>query len=194
MTEPATERRDWTLAYILGAAVAAFAVLAVATAPVSALLGDSAFAIPSALHGVSSILYVIVATMLAYLAYQMYVGRLERYREARFLSLAAVFLSSFTILLGNWIYIAYRDVEGPRAYFLENEPAVHTVFFESKEFLALFTLPLSVAAAYMLLKHRHALHDMPRERQATAILLVLSWLLLVVVFGLGAAITKLRSV
>jgi hypothetical protein len=56
-------------------------------------------------------------------------------------------LAFLTIVFGNWIYIADRanTPDSPRSYFLAKMPDVHKVFFEFKEYVALFPLPLSVA-------------------------------------------------
>lgn len=193
---PSTTRSkpDWTLAYWVAGAVALTALLALVTAPMADLLGDSEYAIPAALHGVASLVYVIVATVLAYLAYLLYADRLEAYHDLKILSLLSAAFSALTILFGNWIYIYYRATGGPRAYFLETNPPVHEFFFEFKEYLALFTLPLSVAAASIIVREGPHLRARPLTRQVVAVLLVLAWVFLLVVFGLGAAITKLRSV
>lgn len=187
-------RPDWNLVYILIAAVGAVALLALITAPVAALLGDSQYAIPATLHGVSAILYVIVATVAAYLGYRLYVGRLTAYHDLRILSGLNSFFSLLTVLFGNWIYIYYRAKGGPRTYFLENNPEVHEIFFEFKEFVALFTVPLSFAAFFILWLEKDRLRDKKFLREAVAALLVLSWIYLMLAFGLGAAITKLRGV
>lgn len=185
---------DWTLAYIAIAAVGLVALLAMVTTPVAALLGDSEYAIPSTLHGISAMLYVIVSTAGLYMAFLLYTGRLEAYRDMRIIAGLQAFLSLVTILFGNWIYIYYRATEGPRSYFLENDPALHQIFFEFKEFIALFTLPLATAAAFIAWRERDGLRDDARMRQALAILLALAWTCLMLAFGLGAAITKIRSV
>ena len=57
-----------------------------------------------------------------------------------------------TIMFGNWIYIFYQASTGPRAYFLENFPEIHKVFFEFKEFVALFTLLLVGLVALVFMK------------------------------------------
>ncbi len=170
------------------------ALLAIVTFPIAELLGDSRYAIPAALHGVSSILYVIIATVLAYMAYLLYTDRLERYHDLTILSELAALFSFVTIVFGNWIYIYYRQSGGPKTFFMENQPAIHQFFFEFKEFVALFTLPLAVATALIIRREGAHLRSRPLTRQAVAVLLVLAWLFLLVAFGLGAAVTKLRSV
>lgn len=197
MEEPAPaamRRTDWTLAYFLAAGVALAALAAMATAPVSDLLGDSRYAVPSTLHGISAMLYVIIATVVAYLGYLLYVGRLRAYRDLRILAGLSALFSLVTVMFGNWIYIYYRAPAGPRSYFLENQATLHEIFFEFKEFVALFTLPLTVAASFILWRERESLQENPRLRQAVGAMLILGWLYLMLTFGLGAAITKLRSV
>lgn len=185
------------LLYLLGATVGAAALIALVTSPVAVLLGDSKHAIPGALHGVTAILYVIVATISAYMAYRLYFGRLEDLRDLRIVASLNACLSLLTIIFGNWIYIYYRAKgDSPREYFLEDaarEP-IHEIFFEFKEFLALFTLPLSIAAAYILLRERDDVKRRKWLHQIVAVLLVAAWAALMLTFGLGAAITKLRSV
>jgi hypothetical protein len=188
------KRVSWTLAYVAAAAVGVVSLLALLTAPVADILGDSEYTIPATLHGVSAMIYVIVATVCAYLGYRLYTGRLTEYHDLRILAALQAFFSSITILFGNWIYIYYRAAAGPRTYFLENAPEVHEIFFEFKEFVALFTLPLALAAAFVLLRERDGLRNDTRMRQAVGVLLILAWAFLMITFGLGAAITKIRSV
>jgi uncharacterized membrane protein len=158
----AARRIDWTLAYVLAGAVGVVALAALVTSPVTALLGDSSYAVPSTLHGVTAILHVLAATVTVYLAVLMYTGRLEAYRDLRILAALSAFLSLVTI--------------------------------EFKEFIALFTLPLSVAVAFVLWTHGDELKERQNLRQATAVALVASWACLMLAFGLGAAIMRLRSV
>jgi hypothetical protein len=189
-----TTKPNWTLAYVVAGAVAVVALLALLTAPIADLLGDSQYAIPAALHGISAIVYLIVATVLAYLGYLLYTDRLRSYHDLRVLAVLAAGFSFITILFGNWIYIYYRATGGPRSFFLETNPAAHEFFFEFKEFVALFTLPLTVAAAAIVLREGEHLRSRPLTRQAVAVLLELAWVFLLLAFGLGAAVTKLRSV
>lgn len=192
--EQSKKGTSWSLAYFLAAAVGFVAILAMATAPVAALLGDSRYAIPATLHGAAAILYVIAATVAAYLGYRLFIGRLHALVDLRILAGLSAFFSLVTILFGNWIYIYYRATEGPRTYFLENSPEVHQVFFEFKEFIALFTLPLASAAAFVLWRERDSILAQRGLRRAVAAFLGLSWAYLMLAFGLGAAITKLRAV
>lgn len=185
---------DWTLASLVAAGLALVAAIALLTGPAVVLLGESPHAVAAALHGTVAAVQLIVATVCAYLAYILYVGNLERLRDLRILSTVQAVLALGTIVLGNWIYVAYRAVGGPRTRFLETRPEIHQVFFEFKEYIALFTLPLAAAAAFVLRHRGDAIRDEPALRQVVAVLLGLSWVALLVAFGLGAAITKLGSV
>lgn len=187
-------KRDWTLAYFLAGGIGIVTILAMVTAPVAALLGDSKYAVPSSLHGLSAMIYVIVSTVLAYLGYRLYKGELTAYNDLRMLSGLNALFSLATIMFGNWIYIFYRAKAGPRTYFLENLPEIHKIFFEFKEFVALFTLPIAVAAAYILWNEKDNIKERVAIRQVVAALLVMSWVYLMLAFGLGAAITKLKGV
>jgi hypothetical protein len=99
------------------------------------------------------------------------------------------------VLFGNWIYIAYRAPvpSSPRSYFLETMPVIHEIFFEFKEFMALFTLPLAVGAAFVIWYYGDQLRVRPAIRNLLAATLVLVFFYFMVTFGLGAAITKLRA-
>lgn len=185
---------DWRLAYGLAAGVGVVALAALVTAPVAALLGDSRFAVPSALHGLSGFLLLIVSTVAAYLALRLYAGRLRAYEDLQALSLLAAFLALVTVLFGNLVYIYYRAPEGPRAYFLETEPDLHRVFFVFKQFAGLCGFTLAVVGAYGVRQGGPRIVERPAERQVAAALLWLSWGFLVIAFGLGAAITRIRGV
>ena len=77
--------------------------------------------------------------------------------------------------------------------FLNTSPAVHKIFFEFKEYIALFALPLAVAAAFILLYYNTDVLRRPWLRYSVAVLLGLVFFTVMVAFGLGAAITKLQA-
>ena len=109
-------------------------------------------------------------------------------------SLANAVLAFLTIYFGNVIYIPYRATGGPRTYFLENMPEDHEIFFEFKEFMALFVLPLTVCVAFMFFYYREDLLRRRELRILVSICLLLVFFYFILTFGLGAAITKLRAV
>ncbi|HEV8359958.1 MAG TPA: hypothetical protein VGR28_05805 [Candidatus Thermoplasmatota archaeon] len=194
LTSRSERGRAWLVG--LGALAAIGGFIFLLTAPVQALLGESAWALTSALHGLSAGVLMIGVTVGVFQAYRLYRGGELRIGEMQIGSLVTTLAAAATIFYGNWIYIAYRasGPGSPRTYFLENNPAIHQVFFEFKEFIALFTLPLSVAAAFVIWREGEGLRSRTTLREAVAVVLALSWLYLMLAFGLGAAITKLRGV
>ena len=182
-------------AYLVGLGVLALVggFLFLISAPVQALLGDSAWAAVSGMHGLAAGIFMIGTTVGVYQAYRLYRGSALSVGEMQIGSTFTAAAALVTILFGNWIYIAYRAKTGPRTYFLENMPAIHEIFFEFKEFMALFTLPLAVGAAFVIWYYGDQLRLRPAIRNLLAVALVLVFFYFAVTFGLGAAITKLRA-
>lgn len=179
---------------VAGLALTGLAIT-VLTAPLAALLGENRYALEGALHGVTAGLFMVTATIGLFQAYRLLTGTVMNAAQLEFGSVISALLAFLTILFGNRIYIFYRATQGPRTYFLENSPEIHKVFFEFKEFAALFTLPLAVTAAYLFLVYGEQLVLRSKGlRIIAAILLILVFFYFMVAFGLGAAITKLRSV
>ncbi len=165
------------------------------TAPFEKLLGPGGGALPAALHGMTAFLYLFVGTIGLYLGWRLMTGHIRAFADLQLLSVVAATFSFLAICFGNWLYIFYRAPipDSPRSYFVKNIPAVHGVFFEFKEFGALFTLPLAVCAAFIL--WRYGLQVLERRwlRYSVAVLFGLAFFYLVVAFGLGAAVTKLKA-
>ncbi len=164
------------------------------TAPLGALLGESRYAMEGALHGVAAGLFMVTATIGLFQGYRLVTGTIQHSAQLVAGSVLNAFLAFLTILFGNRIYIFYRSAQGPRTYFLENAPEIHKIFFEFKEFSALFTLPLAVTAAFLFLTYRDRLLGSRGLRNLAALLLLLTFFYFLVAFGLGAAITKLRAI
>ena len=164
------------------------------SSPMDRLLGESAYSIRSAFHGLFAGIFMITVTIGLYQASRLWAGREINIRELEIGSAINAVACFLTILLGNWIYIPYRSASGPKTHFLKTSPEIHKIFFEFKEFTALFTLPLAVAAAYLIYRYGEKLTTNRQLREMTALLLVLTFFYFVVAFGLGAAITKLKSV
>ena len=164
------------------------------TAPADKLLGPGSHAIRGAIHGTAAGLFMITSTIGLFQAYRIVAGKAWNLVELQVGSVVNAVMSLLTILSGNWIYIPYRSAEGPRSYFLQVAPEVHKVFFEFKEFAALFTFPLAVTAAYLLVRYGGDLYRKRGLSATIAVLLVLVFSYFVVAFGLGAAVTKLKSV
>ena len=164
------------------------------TAPFQALLGESSFSVVGTVHGMLATFGILVGTVTAYLGWRLFIGQLKAFYDLRILAALSTAAAVFTVIFGNWVYIAYRGPGGPRAYFISQNPAIHEIFFEFKEHIALFTIPLAVAATYILWKYRETLPENNQLRTAVAVLTGVGWLALMITFTLGAAVTKLRSV
>ncbi len=177
------------------AAVTLFLVLvALFTAPISSFFGQSSLAVISATHGLFATLGVVVGTVTSYLGYRLFTGKIKAFSDLKILSVISTFIAAATIVFGNWIYIAYRAPGGPRAFFLENNPEIHEVFFEFKEFIALFPLPLAVAATFVIWRYGDQLVENKPLRTLVGIVFGVAWGALIIAYLLGAGVTKLRSV
>jgi hypothetical protein len=164
------------------------------TAPLTHLLGAGAGAVPAAFHGVAAFLYLFIGTIGLYLGWRLVTGRIGAFADLQLLAVVMATFSFLAIVFGNWLYIYYRakDPDSPRSYFMATAPEVHKIFFEFKEFAALYTLPLAVCAAFILWRYGRQVMERPWLRYTVAVLIGLSFFYLVVAFGLGAAVTKLR--
>jgi hypothetical protein len=183
----------------LAAVVAILIVMALActamTAPVTGLVGPGTGALAGAVHGMAAFLYLFVGTIGVYLGWRLVSGRIRAFADLQLLATVSATLALIAIGFGNWLYIYYRapGPDSPRSYFMANTREIHAVFFEFKEFAALFTLPLTVAAAFILWRYGAQVMDRVWLRYSVAALLGLSFFYLVVAFGLGAAVTKLKA-
>ena len=179
------------VAILIGSALA----FTLATAPFSRLLGAGAGAVPAAIHGMMAFLYLFVGTIGLYLGWRLLTGRIRAFADLQLLATVAATFSFLAIVFGNWLYIYYRAPvpDSPRSVFMNTAPEVHKIFFEFKEFTALFTLPLMVCAAFLLWRYGAQILERTWLRYTVAMLLGLAFFYLVVAFGLGAAVTKLRA-
>lgn len=174
-------------------AAIAYGVLFISS-PIEKLLGESTWRFRSAFHGLFAGVLMVTMTIGLFQAFRLWTGAPVSIRELEIGSLVNAAACFLAIVFGNWIYIPYRAAGGPRAHFLETSPEIHKIFFEFKEFTALFTLPLAAAAAYIICRYQEKLSQSRPLREMTALLLVLAFFYFVLAFGLGAAITKLKSV
>lgn len=164
------------------------------SAPISRLLGGSEYAIRSALHGFFAGIFMVTMTIGLYQAFRLWLGAeiiVKEFQAGSFINSTICF---FTILFGNWLYIPYRSQAGPSSFFLKTTPEIHKIFFEFKEFTALLIFPLLVSATYIIWIYGDRLNENKNLRISVSLLLLLGFFYFVVAFGLGAAITKLKSV
>jgi hypothetical protein len=183
-----------SLVAVVAIMVASALAFTLATAPLAKLLGEHAGAVPAAFHGLAAFLFLFIGTIGLYLGWRLLTGRIRAFADLQLLAVVAATSSLIAIIFGNWLYIYYRAPipESPRSYFIKTAPDIHRIFFEFKEFGALFTLPLTVVAAFILWKYGAQVLDRPWLRYTVAVLMGLAFFYLVVAFGLGAAVTKLR--
>lgn len=170
------------------------ALIAAISAPFTTFLGDSAYAVVGTIHGLLATLGVLVGTITGYLGWRLFIGKLRAFSDLKLLSIVSALVSTGTIMFGNWIYIGYRAAGGPRRFFLDNNPEIHEIFFEFKEFIALFTLPLSVSVAFIMWRYDQQVMEERGLRSWLGIAFAVGWGALMIAFLLGAAITKLRSI
>ena len=192
-------QRPWSepsLLFVVIVLVAIATAIVLATAPFTTLFGPSAYALGGALHGLFGFLLLVVMTIGLYIGWSLFVGRFQAFPDLQLITTVMATLALLTIVFGNWIYIGYRATtpESPRSYFLARMPEVHAVFFEFKEYTALFTLPLSVAAAFTVWRYGRQVLERDWTRTAVAILIALNFFYFVIAFALGAAVTKLKSI
>ena len=183
-----------SLVLVIAIMVLASTVIVLATAPFATILGPSAYALTSALHGLAAFVLLVVATVSLYLAWRLYAGRIKAFSDLQLATAVMSALTFITIVFGNWIYVGYRSKGGVREWLLANNPEAHKIFFEFKEYMALFTLPLAVLAAYLLIRYDMALFERRWLRVTVAVILALTFFYFTVAFGLGAAITKIKPV
>ncbi|HYS71005.1 MAG TPA: hypothetical protein VEM95_01140 [Thermoplasmata archaeon] len=191
------------LLVIVVGAVGVIGLVIAITAPVGILVGDTQWKLISAFHGMSATVFLIGATIAVYLAWRLYIGEIKAFTDLKWLSAFSTAMSVVTISFGNWIYVAYRAAPPagvnpctgyPRSCFLATLPQVHQVFFEFKEFIALFTLPMFLVATFILWKYGDSLIPNREARAAASVPVLLGWFFLLVAYVLGAAITKLAGV
>src|SRR5689334_11122076 len=191
----AREASTTSLVSVAAALIASALVFTLLTAPFLKLLGAGAGAVAAALHGLVALLYLFVGTIGLYLGWRLLTGHIRAFADLQLLSVVCASLSFLAIVFGNWVYIFYRakTPDSPRSYFIRTMPDVHRVFFEFKEFTALFTLPLMVCTAFLLWRYGGQVLTRPWLRYTVAILFGLGFFYLVIAFGLGAAVTKLKA-
>ena len=181
------------LLVVLGA-IAAVGLAMALSAPVDVLVGADQWKIVSAFHGMSATVFLLSATIAVYLAWRLYTGQIKAFDDLKWLSLLSTAMSALTIAFGTWVYIAYRAPGGPREFFLEKLAPIHAVFFEFKEFIALFTFPMFLTATFILWRYGKPIVGHRDARAVASVLLLLGFFFLLIAYVLGAAITKLRGV
>lgn len=191
LTEKSTKK---VIIAILSVMLFIAVIVPLITSPTNKLLGESVYSVRSAFHGLFALTFMITSVIGLYQALHLWRGMEVNVSEVEIGSVVNACACFLAIFFGNWLYIPYRAQGGPRSHFLETAPELHKIFFEFKEFAALFTLPLTVAAAYIICRYASRLIPNQNLRDLVALLLVLNFFYFIVAFGLGAAITKIKAV
>ena len=195
MTESLTEKSSKRIIIgILSVMLFIAVIVPLITSPTNKLLGESVYSIRSAFHGLFALIFMITSVIGLYQALHLWRGSEINISELEIGSVVNASACFLAIFFGNWLYIPYRAQGGPRSHFLATVPELHKIFFEFKEFGALFTLPLTVVAAYIICRYASRLIPNQNLRDIVALLLVLNFFYFIAAFGLGAAITKIKAV
>ena len=102
---------EWSkrsLAFVIGLLITISAFIVLSTAPFAGLLGPSAYALGSALHGMMAFFLLVVSTIALYLAWRLFVGRIKAFPDLQLVTTVMATLTFLTIVFGNWVYIPYR--------------------------------------------------------------------------------------
>ncbi len=192
------ERKDYrpflALAIVCGILLLLGDTIIAHTAPLENLLFTTEWSGIGTIHGILGSILFISGSISLYLGYRLLTGRTESTGDLRIASLVTAIAAFATVVLGNWIYIGYRQEGMVQDFFLQNSPELHLIFFEFKENIALFTVPLATAATFILFRYGDELSERPWIRTVVFLLLGLVFMFFLVAFGLGAAITKVKPV
>jgi hypothetical protein len=119
----------------------------------------------------------------------------ESLKRLKLGSIIMVISSFLCIAFGNVVYIAYRAKDGVQPWLqVHNIYYYHTLGMELKEFAALFTFPLAVAIAYTVHIMSDDWFESPWARNTVKVALYCAIIYTLVALGLGAMITKAKSV
>jgi hypothetical protein len=143
------------------------------------------------LHGMGSLLAMVVMAYAGHLAFPLLRGSSSILPQMRTLSFWSALLSFLAIATGNLAYMRYRadlSMGGARAWLKENSPLGQYILMEYHEFTVLFTLPISIACAWVLWKYG----DSILERKNQPVLAATSVALMALMFfSIGGMLTGL---
>jgi hypothetical protein len=143
------------------------------------------------LHGVGSLLAMVVMVYAGHLAFPLLRGSSGLLSQMRTLSFWSALLSFLAIATGNFAYMRYRadaSFGGARAWLKENSPLGQYVLMEYHEFTVLFTLPLSIGCAWVLWKYGDSILD---RRHQPVLSVTCVALMAMMFFAMGGMVTGL---
>jgi hypothetical protein len=150
------------------------------------------------LHGVGSLLAMVVMAYAGHLAFPLMRGAGKILPQIRTLSFWSTLLSGLAIATGNLAYMRYRaslDNGGARAWLKENSPLTQYVLMEYHEFTVLFTLPLGVACTWVLWKYGDSILEKQNRPVLTATCIGLMLMMFFSIGGMvsGLGVAKIRA-
>lgn len=154
----------------------------------------TAYALQAGVHGLSAISAVIFATLLTHRVYPLIRGVRVNFDSLRKWVMIATGLNLLGAVSGNWIYMRYRGLNGPRDWILERVPTFHMGLMEFKEFISLFPFPLMAATTFILFYYKAVMHFRRDVALFVGISIMLSWFFLLFGFVAGLVLAKLRFV
>jgi hypothetical protein len=169
-----------------GASVGTIALVLLGSSPFRDLL--SAFGPPVTLHAGAALGLILVAAFSLPLGWRLLGGAADAVPPLRVLATLEALLALLAVAFGNWLFI--RSSYGGILQYAG--PAQRTLF-EFKRQVALFPFPLATAAAFILWRDGARVPADRQLRTLVALLLGLGFFSLVMAFGLGAAVTRLRT-
>ncbi len=148
----------------------------------------AALGLPVSLHAGAATALLLVGTAALPLARQLLLGTLDGVQTLRLLATLEAALAVLTPAFGSWLFLrsSYSGI-------LQSARPAHQILFEFKTVVALFPVPLASGAAWLLWRHGGRVLTDQRLRTWVALLVGLSFFYLVMAFGIGAAVTRLRS-
>ena len=151
-----------------------------------------------AIHGMGAMLALVVMVYTGHLAFPLLRGAGKILPQMRTLAFWSTLLSFLAIATGNWAYMRYRagaDFGGARAWLKENSPLGQYVLMEYHEFSVLFTLPLTVACAWVLWNYGDSILDKKNRPVLTATSVALVAIMFFAMGGMvsGLGVAKIRA-
>ncbi|MEG4283397.1 hypothetical protein QUB68_09735 [Microcoleus sp. A006_D1] len=151
-----------------------------------------------AIHGTGAMLALVVMVYTGHLAFPLMRGAGKILPQMRTLAFWSTLLSFLAISTGNWAYMRYRasaEFGGARAWLKENSPLGQYVLMEYHEFSVLFTLPLTVACAWILWNYGDSILDKKNRPVLTATCVALAAIMFFAMGGMvsGLGVAKIRA-
>lgn len=180
--------KDFAITQASAAALLFFSI------PLFNIIGLSNHKLESVLHGLGATITVIMSCQVIHLVYPMLRGKNGAAAKLEWVLWLTNLMVLITIVLGNWLYPAYRGVDGAQQWLMYHTPEVHLIMMEYKEFVSLYPLPLGIAAAFLLRRFRYALEPGSAVSGIIALLITLFWICLLIGLAFGIGLAKLKMV